>query len=291
MSSRHLILATTALGASLAASTVAHAVPAIGLLGGTSLFGFDTTTPGVATGTTAITGLSSGERLYSIDYRPTTGALYALGTTGSLYTINSTTGLATLASTLSTGLSGSDFDISFNPTVDRLRVVSNSGQNLRVNVDTGAVTMDGTLAYAAGDAAAGRTPSIVGAGYTNQVSGTVATTTLYDLDATAATLVTQAPPNNGTLNTVGALGVANVLSFEIDGTTSLAYAATNSGFYRVNLSNGAASLVGGFSTGGVTDFALTPASVSVPEPMSLTLLGLGVAALATVRRRNSTRPA
>lgn len=287
MSSRHLILATTALGASLALSGVAHAVPAIGLLGGTALFGFDTTTPGTATTATTITGLSSGERLYGIDYRPATGALYALGTTGSLYTINSSTGQATLASTLSTGLSGSDFDISFNPTVDRLRVVSNAGQNLRINVDTGAVTVDGPLAYASTDPAAGRTASIVGAAYTNQVNGPVATTTLYDLDATAAALVTQNPPNNGTLNTVGALGVANVVSFDIDGTTGLAYAATSSGFYRVNLATGAASLVGAFSNSGVTDFAL----VAVPEPMSLALLGLGVTAVATLRGRRSTQPA
>lgn len=43
--------------------------------------------------------------------------------------------------------------------------------------------------------------------YTNQSAGTVATTTLYDLDLATGVLTTQNPPNNGTLNTIGALGV------------------------------------------------------------------------------------
>ncbi len=288
LSSRISLLAATAVALTLTA-TVAHAVPAVGLVSGTSLFSFDTTAPGSGSTPIGISGLSAGETVLGIDYRPATGALYGLGNSGRLYTINSTTGLATLASTLTASLNAGSFDISFNPTVDRLRIVGTSGQNLRVNVDTGAATVDGTLAYAAADANAGAAPQIVGAAYTNQNAGTVATTTLYDLDASKATLVTQAPPNDGTLNTVGGLGVSGVISFDIDGSTGTAYAATNSALYQINLTTGAARSVGSFSTASLTDFALTSGSVAVPEPMTLGLLGAGIAAMAFTRRSRSAK--
>lgn len=291
MSSRSSTLAA-AVAVTLGCSSFAHAVPATGLLGGTSIFSFDTTAPGTGSAAVAISGLSVGESVLGIDFRPTNGVLYGLGTSGRLYTINSATGAATLASTLSTGLTGGDYDISFNPTVDRLRIVGTSGQNLRVNVDTGAVTVDGTLAYASGDANAAVSPRIVGAGYTNQNAGTVAATTLYDLDAATATLVTQAPPNNGTLNTVGRLGVNGIVSFDIDGRTETAYAATNSALYQVNLTTGGASSIGTFSNASLTDFALTPVAVTpVPEPMTLGLLGAGIAALVATRRKTAAHTA
>lgn len=280
MLERTCLLAATAL-ACLGLTAAAHAGPAIGVIGGNTLFDFDTSAPAVSN-VRAITNLQAGETLYGVDYRPASGTLYGLGTSGRLYVLDTRTGVATLASTLGTALSGTTFDIAFNPVVDLLRVVSDMGQNLRVNVDSGLVMTDTSLAYAGG----GPTPGVTAVAYTNQVPGTVGSTVLYDIDARNGLLDTQAPPNNGTLNAVRPLGVAGLTSFDIDGSGNVAYAASNSSFYTINLTNGstsAAALVGGFGNANVTDFAITP----VPEPMGLALFGVGLASLAALRRRRT----
>src|SRR4029079_19602108 len=89
-----------------------------------------------------------------------------------------------------------------NSTVDRLRVISDVGQNLRIDVSTGVPTAGGVLRYATG---AG-TPRVTAAAYTNNDNDAATATTLYDLDGETDTLYTQAPPNDGVLNRVGAVG-------------------------------------------------------------------------------------
>ena len=281
MGLKRLYLFLPAAFAFVGAGTAVQAVPAIGLLANGSLFSFDTATPGTNTTIGTVTGLQGSEIVYGLDYRPANGALYALGSTGRLYTVNTVTGAATLASTLSTGLSGSGFDIAFNPVPDRLRIVSNSGQNLRVNVDTGVVTVDTSLAFAAGDPNFGTAPSVVAVGYTNQFAG-AATTTLFDINGVPAVLATQNPPNNGTLNTVGATN-GSLISLDIASDSGIAYGASGSSFYTVNLATGSASLVGAFAASTVTDFTLLP----VAEPLSAALFGLGLTGLAVARRRRS----
>ncbi len=263
-------------------ATAAHAVPATGVSGGTTLFSFDTTAPGVVSNVRAVTGLGNGESLYGIDYRPSTGALYGLGTSGAIYVINAFTGTASLSTMVGTPLSGTAFDIAFNPAVDRLRIVSDTGQDLRVTVDNGVLNVDGTISYAPAPGAPTGAPSVTAVAYTNQVRGSVAATALYDLDAANGLLTVQTPPNNGTLTVVGSLGVAGLTSFDIDGNGNVGYAATSTALYSVNLATGAVTSPAAFGIANVTDFAIT----SVPEPVSAALLGAGLAGVAGLRRRN-----
>ena len=220
-----------------------------------------------------ITGLQAGENILGIDFRPATAQLYGLGSSNRLYTIDRVTGAAgpVTSTTFITPLLGTAFGFDFNPTVDRIRVVSDQEQNLRLHPDTGqVVAQDGALAYAAGDPNFGQNPNAVGAGYTNSFSGTTSTT-LYDIDSTLDILVSQVPPNNGTLNTIGPLGVntADLVGFDIEPGCGQAFAALQPGsassLYRINLQTGAATMLGQLGAGlAVRGIAVQPGSIVTP---------------------------
>ncbi len=111
--------------------------------------------------------------------------------------------------------SGVRVNVDFNPVVDRLRIVGENGLNLRANVDDGSVLTDTPLNFPPpppGSPSPG-TPNVLAAAYTNNFKGTTATL-LYDITA-ADLLYIQVPPNAGTLNTVGPLGI-NVNNFGFD---------------------------------------------------------------------------
>jgi hypothetical protein len=211
---------------------------------GNNLLRFNSNTPGSIVSTTPITGLQAGENVLGIDFRPATGQLYALGSTSRLYRIDFTNGVATQvgAGQFATLLSGTDFGFDFNPTVDRIRVVSDAEQNLRLNPDTGAVAFV--------DAALNPAGNVVAAAYTNNFAGAVSTT-LYDIDSVSDLLLIQNPPNNGVLNAVGPLNVntTGLTGFDI-APSGMAFAsltlpsATATGLYTMNLTTGAATLVG-----------------------------------------------
>ncbi len=206
--------------------------------------------PGTTTSSVPVSGTGS-ETLLSIDIRPRDGKIYALGDAGHLFTVNPTTGAATLATAgVVTGFPSStaSFGTDFNPTVDRLRVIDDLDSNLRINVDTAATTVDTNLSYAAADANVIVNPNAVAAAYLNNHFDST-TTTLFDIDTNLDILVRQAPPNNGTLNTVGSLGVntSALVGFDIQEASNTAFAALNvagqSGLYTINLTTGAATLV------------------------------------------------
>ena len=211
-----------------------------------------------------ITGLQNGEDILGIDFRPATGQLYGLGSSSRLYVIDPATAVATAvgAAPFATALEGSSFGFDFNPTVDRIRIVSNTGQNLRAHPDTGAVVaIDGRLAYAQTDSNAGRKPGVAAAAYTNPDNDPATGTTLYDIDAALDVLATQSPPNAGTLNTVGSLGVNtnDLAGFDITA-SGQAYAALkanggakgprcgNSQLASIDLSTGTAMSLGYIGT-------------------------------------------
>ena len=149
---------------------------------------------------------------------------------------------------------GASFGFDFNPTVDRIRVINDADENRRLNPVNGALAAtDTNLAYAAGDVNAGDNPAATAAAYTNSDNDPATGTTLYDIDTAQDVLVTQAPPNNGTLNTVGALGLDATpnAGFDIAGTGNAAYAvlqpagSSTSSLYSIDLASGAATALGG----------------------------------------------
>ncbi len=236
-----------------------------------NLLSFEAQNPGVLTSNVPITGVLPGHQLMCIDFRPATGQLYALGYNSvsgaaELYTINRSSGAATPlgAPALNLGAGIADLAFDFNPTVDRIRVTGSNGLNVRLHPVTGAlVSTDGSLAFAAGDVNQGAMPSVGTVAYTNSYIGATATT-LYNYDFALNIFTTQVPPNNGTLNTVGASGLSlNVFDQSVDldiwfdpvTRTNRAFFSANTGvsinddLYTVNLATGAASLAGAIGSG------------------------------------------
>ncbi len=200
--------------------------------------------PSVPISTVTVNGLAANEQLISLDYRPATGQLYALGSSSRLYFINETTGNATALGTnsFSPTISG-NASINFNPTVDRIRLISSTGQNLRLHPETGTVI--------ATDVNINQTnnPMIGAIAYTNSMAG-ASETKLYDIDFAQDKLYLQNPPNDGALQFVGDLTVdfKGVGSFDIspDNSNAIAvnYENSVSKLYKIDLYSGKATLIG-----------------------------------------------
>ena len=257
MNFRTLLAASTV---SLAFAASAQAAQVAALVGDDTIAMVDTQAK-KATKTMKVTGVTGA--LVGIDVRPADGALYGLSSDGTIYTI-AMDGKATMKSKLESMLpAGVMATVDFNPVADRLRIIGSDGTSLRVNVDDGKVTKDGNLKYSDSDASKGKTPKVVAGAYTNSVKG-AKETTLYDIDMTAGALVKQAPPNDGTLNTVGMLGaqVANI-AFDIssDGAKNEGWAMADGQLWSVDLMSGKATSVGKIEglTGMVKDIAVMPA--------------------------------
>ena len=205
--------------------------------------------------------------MLGIDVRPADGMLYALGADAGIYTVDMKTGKATMKSKLDktgdTNWATAKVTVDFNPVADRLRVMANDGASLRINVDDGKVTVDGSHKFAETDMHKGEKPNIVAGAYTNSVKG-AKETALYNIDATIGGLIKQAPPNDGTLNAVGKLGVkVDVVAFDIasDGNgKNEAWLMAGDWLHSVDLATGKATpavQIKGVS--GVRDIAILPA--------------------------------
>jgi hypothetical protein len=103
---------------------------------------------------------------------------------------------------------------------------------------------------------------VVAGAYTNSMKG-AKETALFDIDASGA-LLKQAPPNDGVLNTVGALGLpAKAVAFDIVSGAeggNAAWLMAGDTLYKVDLSTGAGSKAATISgvKGAVRDIAVMP---------------------------------
>jgi hypothetical protein len=197
-------------------------VPIVALTSTGNLLRFYSGSPGTTT-TVSVTGLTAGETLAGIDYRPSTGQLYGFGVnatanTGTLYLLDPQTGAATVVGLASlvafVNALGNAVDLpdpatagygfNFNPVADRIRITTSTGLNFRLNPVTGAA-VDGDLGGALGSVTGvnpdgtinGDTTGVGAVAYTNSSGGTTVTT-LYTLDSGTGGLYIQSPPNSGT---------------------------------------------------------------------------------------------
>ena len=257
------------------------AVTLFGVTAANSLVRFSSATPLTIDSTVAITGLQTGETVLGIDVRPATLQLYILGSTSRLYTLDPGTGAATQVGTgtFAVPLNGTSFGFDFNPVPDRIRVVSDAEQNLRLHPDTGAVVdFDTAAAGVQPDPNLNPAGNVVAVAYTSNVAGAT-TTTLYGIDSGNDMLVRigglngTPSPNLGAVTNIGPLGVdtSGVVGFDITNPGGTAYAALsvggNSQLYTINLTTGAATLVGNFGgTSAITGLtAVNPAPNPIDE--------------------------
>lgn len=227
------IAATTAFAAPLSAQT------AIGLVGDNTIVSIDT-----ATATVTNTVTLDGPALLGIDYRAATGQIIGVTDEQAIIALDPATGEVTELSRMGMMLPVADMPVivDVNPVPDRLRFMSGL-VNHRVNMDTGEVIVDGELHFDAADANADSAPMIVAVGYINSF-GSPESTAMYDIDAGLNALIRQTAPNDGTLATIGDLGVMpdGPLSFDVAGSadgTNTAWLGTGDALHIVDLDSGA----------------------------------------------------
>jgi hypothetical protein len=261
-----------------------------------TLLRFDTTTPGTIQATIAVTGLTGGDVLVGTDFRPSNGLLYGVGVNDAantlrMYTIDLTGATTPVSGPITpTGstITGATFwGVDFNPTSDRIRVVNNlasdgaggNANNIRLNALTGTLqAVDPDLNFTGLPGGAANGPEVAVA-HTNSQFGTRTggTTTLFGIVSGGDRLVINggAMPTLVTLTDVGLLGVntSDLAGLDIfgpnNGVNSTAFAVLTTAavpsLYSINLTTGAATLVGAIAAGNaqLTDISIAPDSAPV----------------------------
>lgn len=276
----------------LAAPMLASALPMVGLTEDNRLAYFDSDAPGTILYSTGIFGLQAGERVLGIDTRPANTQLYALSSLGQILVISPQLGVVGRIGTGGININpAARYGVDFNPVVDRFRIIADDDSNQRANPDTGAlVSVDAALSPA-GDK--------VSTAYDRSTPTAPALSTQFVIDSTTDSLGRQGgidgspSPNTGLITEIGPLGVniSPVAGFDISpsGEVSASFVVGGQrGLYRINLTNGAATLVGAFPANlTIADITYVPrvpappVDIAVPTFSSwglLTLLG-GIALL------------
>jgi len=237
----------------------------------------------------------AGQTVRSIDFRPSTGVLYAVstvsnGTAGQLYTVNLTTGVLTPvgagftlgAIPVPTQNPGVDLvEIEFNPVADVIRLLTGANlngasnpvpNNYRLDPTTGAlIATDTHLDYITGDTNGGNASmAIVAAAYANPAAGK---TTLYAWDYSNDSQVrigsiggTPDSPNTGRMQTIlrpaGFLSTGAGIGMDVGPSGTLyvtrdSSASTQMGLYSMNATTGAQTLIGNYPVGvAITDISV-----------------------------------
>jgi predicted outer membrane repeat protein len=223
--------------------------------GGWRLLRFRRNTPGVSEADVPITGLIDLESVNALDFRPSTGQLYAAVSRFDASTGRYTLFLRTLdpATGVLTPVGGAPFvaaaldavrGMDFNPVTDEIRVRTDSLSNLRINPVTGQVAgIDSAISSAQ-----------VLAYDQNDPDST--TTTLYSLGFTGPTAglfriggLNGSPSANGgvftLINNISGGSIDSVNGFDIaDDGTAYASISTGNSLYGVNLTTGVLTLIG-----------------------------------------------
>jgi len=148
-----------------------------------------------------IVGLSNGEHMMAIDFRPSNGLLYGVTDMSMIYIIDPGSGMIKPMSQIpfEPAIKGSTVGFDFDPIVDQIRLVSDLDQNLRLDPDLGTViSVDNDLIPFEG--------AINAIAY-SRLNNASRTYPLYDIDVATGNLFKQ-EPNSGKLNYVGSLGLA-----------------------------------------------------------------------------------
>lgn len=217
---------------------------------------FGSGNPGTLARQVAITGMSAGASMLGIDFRPADGKLYGIGSDSRMYTVDTLSGAATaVGGAFTPPVSGEHFGLTFAGDELRLQSVESNG-NQGYDPASGATASSGPeLAYVAGDPSEGANPAIA-------ATGALPNGQIYGVDATANTLV-RMEPTTGALTTVGGFGFNVYLCSGMDiDTNGTAYAAlstdTGSELYTVDLTTGAATLLGQIGGAPIHSIALKP---------------------------------
>jgi hypothetical protein len=296
-----------------------------GSIMGEKLVRFDSGSPSNITniGNFTYSGLDFQYFIRSMDFRPSTGQLYALGVAGDqftakLFTVNLSTGALTgvgapfVLDGNTSPVNTSLIEMDFNPVDDDIRVMTGgaTSNNFRVDPNIGGLkAKDSSIAFAPGDINAGADPVIVAGAYANSRPGATSTT-LYALDFSYHDLIAiggidgNPSANSGLGYTVadhiqrqGSL--MSVIGMDISGSTNTLYVSHDDGLgggamglYSRDLTTSIEMKIGDYPTGiFISDFAVFPTLASVPEPSFLWAFGILplLASGGRFRKRNPAR--